>query len=308
MLGQLGIKFSNLAKGSTKVQKQVLGLLSKHARVVTTRSDEFLQFFANAYDALGYDLPPILQYEEEQQAEITTSASREPAVQEVVAAVVIAAAVEIPEDEPTVLEPTASTETIQEINELRTELTTRIENAAQPWRLSRRKLKENGLDQLQVILRAGVGVESPIEGMGEWGPLAPMTADRAAMFLGTLVRIKELGQTRQGREAVQQALAEAAEERRSLIDAANMLSAYAADEHHSAYIRPNHPHDPLRELQLVADNWHIYSRLFNQVAPEGFAGNVWQHLPEPQPNSRYAALLQEYHSYNHNTQPIPITT
>jgi hypothetical protein len=300
LLYGLGDKLKNYLTPSTpKLLRRIVGLFGARARSVAQNTDEFLWFFRNVYTSLGYDLPAILQDEEQESTVhalpgvVQTAAST--SVRQVVAVEELTVTEEI--------EPTASPEVIEEISTLKTELSGRIEEADRPWRLSKKRQRELGLDEMQSALRAGARTEATVEGMGNWTPLAPMTADRAALLLGTLVRIEEVGQ-RQGREAVQKLLERATEEHHTLIDAAEILGAYADSEHHKTYSRPNRPYNPAEDLQYVADYWHIFGDLLQTAGPQNFGGNVWQHLPEPRPTSPYAALLREYRSYAQNAEPI----
>jgi hypothetical protein len=294
LLRELGKRFQISARGATGAQKAALETLNNHSDAIATRTDEFLHFFHNVYGQLGYTMPRQIEADE-------TTAPRLEIDVRTASSVATTAVVELAPEEPS-----ATPEVIEEIGALREELNERIENAAQPWRLSRKKLKESALDRLQGVLRTGAQVDGHAEGIGDWDRLAPLTADRAAMVLGTLVRVEELGRGRNGRELVQRALTEAAEEYQTLIAASEILGKYAEDERHDGYIRPNRPYNPSDDLQLVADNWHVYGRLLQEMTPTHFAGNVWQHLPEPRPNSRYAQLMREYNSYNHNAASIPV--
>jgi hypothetical protein len=296
VLEALSVKFNDISQGSAGIHRKALKVLGAHARAMTTRSNEFLQFFTNIYTALGYELPSDLQHEEEvpDQVELAPKSAPQRAAE-----IATSKVVEVIEPEPT-----ASPEVIESINNTRAQLAERVEEATAPWRLSRRRLKELQLDGLQGQLRAGARTEAVVEGMGDWTPLAPMTADRVALLLGTLVRVEEAGR-KEGREGVLATLESARTTYNTLYNAIGILSAEASDEHHTQYIRPNYPHNPLESLQYVADNWHIFGQLLQTMAPHNFAGNVWQYLPEPRAHSRYATLIREYHSYNHNTVTLP---
>jgi hypothetical protein len=307
ILYELGKRYSSNTRG-TNLQKKAAVLQGSILGTLAQSSKEFLQYFKNIYTGLGYELPALLT--EAEQPPVAETPTPPPALARAAGQKAISkvtATVEVPAEEIEEIvetKPTASPEVIEEINTLKTELSGRIEEADRPWRLSKKRQKGLELDTLQDRLRNGAYTTAHVEGMGDWTPLAPMTADRVALLLGTLSRITEVGQSDNGREAVQQLLENAAETHRQLIEATEILGAYADNAHHASYSRPNRPHNPIDSLQYVADYWHIFSDLLQTTGPQNFAGNVWQYLPEPRPTSRYAALLREYQSYAQNAEPI----
>jgi hypothetical protein len=300
LLYELGKRYSRHPRGGTQLQKRASAIQGVIFNTLAHNSEEFLQYFKNVYINLGYELPSLLQQEEVPVEEAPPT----PVVAQIAANTVVRQLAVVEEPIIEEVEPAIAPEIVNAIEVQKTEISGLVEESDKPWRLSRKKLKELQLDKLRGQLCEGAHAEAQLEGMGDWDPLAPMTADQTAMLLGTLVRIEEVGQKR-GRGAVGQLLEQATKTHHELIDTIDMLISRANDEGYATFIRPNRPYDPLNGLQYVADNWHIFSQLLLNMAPENFAGNVWQYLPEPREHSRYAALLREYHWYNHNTVSLP---
>jgi hypothetical protein len=267
-------------------ERQAYITVSMYADSLIADTNRFLDFFSNVYTSLGHALPPLLRPKTEPLPD-----SSNPAVATEV----------VPEPEVVALpEPGPAPELVAEIRALTRTLDERAEEAVRPWRLSKRQIKTLGAEALMAVLKGGTQLEPDIQGFeleGDW-TLAPLPHDYAASLLGAIIHLTG----KDGTEVTAE-LEAAAVDQQEIVDSAAVAQAYAELQGCGDYISIRHPVDMAERLQSMADNWHIFRRLFSEVAPTkceaDFTGLAWQVLPEPRPTSTYMRLLREYqHRYD----------
>jgi hypothetical protein len=274
--------------------RAMVGLLGARSRALSVSVDEYLQFFANVYTNLGYELPPLLRPPVEE----PVAAEPEPParVSQPAGAVAVTAMVEAPTIEEAPTRPFLDEAEQAELEARSDAIAQEMQKRLGGWQLSNTQRERQALSPLASLLAAGLEVPDE-SGVGTWR-LDPLPMTYACAVADTIGQLHRLTQ-RYDAPAARQAVADALETRRELAAAWETLRDEAWERGAVAITKPSIPN--LAEfMQRVANQWHVYRAAIEQTWPNydeetrSALGDIWQLLPPPEPGSPYATLLEDY--------------
>ncbi len=251
--------------------RRLLSLLTNRVQHTADNLDEYLQFFANIYHSLGYDVPPLLLEEvvvEEtptpRQIAVTTLAGSAATQVTIVPPDMAPAPPEdLPEEEPL---PTPDPQILEEVAWRAEAWQTNADTVNDAWRLNNKGVKNAGLEALHLSLTLGFNNASGHR------IIEPLPRDSARELVGVLAHLDRLAQ-RKDRAAAEEEIRSALSLSRELQAGAAHIRAFAAEHgvplpHLSgALVTEDH-------LRRLAQNWPAYRQLILSTWPPAEAAAV----------------------------------